>query len=103
LYAGCIVLLARVDSIFLIAIGYLVASGMMVAVGPIARSVRWDRLHSRLRATAWLAAAQWSFPRRSARARAGCSSMFPDPQRTCSPPPSFPCSQALLMFLVFKG
>src|SRR3981189_826173 len=38
LYAACIVLLAQANSIFLIAVGYFLASGMMVAVGPIARS-----------------------------------------------------------------
>src|ERR1700716_3518133 len=51
LYAACIVLLARVDSIFLIAITYFSACGMMVAVGPIARSYVGTALHSRLRAT----------------------------------------------------
>jgi MFS family permease len=38
LYAAGILLLARADSVFLIAIAYLLASGMMVAVGPIGRS-----------------------------------------------------------------
>lgn len=51
LYAGCIVLLSRVDSIALIAAGYFLASGMMVAIGPIARSYLGTALQSRLRAT----------------------------------------------------
>ena len=51
LYAGCIVLLSRVDSIALIAAGYFLASGMMVAIGPIARSYVGTALQSRLRAT----------------------------------------------------
>ncbi len=38
LYAACIVLLSRVDSIALIAASYFLASGMMVSIGPIARS-----------------------------------------------------------------
>ena len=38
LYAAGIVLLARADTVFLIAIAYLLASGMMVAVGPVGRS-----------------------------------------------------------------
>ncbi len=60
LYGAFIVLLARVDSIFLIAISYLLASGMMVAVGPIARSYLGTALHSRLRATGLaLLSAQW--------------------------------------------
>ena len=60
LYAGSIVLLARVDSVLLIAICYFLASGMMVAVGPIARSYLGTALHARLRATGLaLLAAQW--------------------------------------------
>lgn len=60
LYAASIVVLARVNSIFLIAVGYFLASGMMVAVGPIARSYLGTALHSRLRATGLaLLSAQW--------------------------------------------
>lgn len=60
LYGACIVLLARVDSVPLIALSYLLASGMMVAVGPIARSYLGTALHSRLRATGLaLLSAQW--------------------------------------------
>ena len=60
LYAACIVLLARADSVFLIAIGYFLASGMMVAAGPVARSYVGTALHARLRATGLaLLAAQW--------------------------------------------
>jgi MFS family permease len=60
LYAACIVLLASVNSIFLIAVSYLLASGMMVAVGPIARSYLGTALHSRLRATGLaLLSASW--------------------------------------------
>ncbi len=60
LYAACIVLLARVDTVPLIAVSYLLASGMMVAVGPIARSYLGTALHSRLRATGLaLLSAQW--------------------------------------------
>jgi MFS family permease len=60
LYAACIVLLAQASSIFLIAASYFLASGMMVAVGPIARSYLGTALHSRLRATGLaLLSAQW--------------------------------------------
>jgi MFS family permease len=60
LYAASIVLLARADSVVLIAISYLLASGMMVAVGPVARSYLGTALHSRLRATGLaLLSAQW--------------------------------------------
>jgi len=60
LYGGFIVVLARADSVLLIAAGYLLASGMMVAVGPIARSYLGTALHARLRATGLaLLSAQW--------------------------------------------
>jgi predicted MFS family arabinose efflux permease len=60
LYAACIVLLARADSVLFIAISYLLASGMFVAAGPVARSYLGTSLHSRLRATGLaLVSAQW--------------------------------------------
>jgi MFS family permease len=60
LYAVFILVLSRVQSVPLIAAGYLLASGMMVAVGPISRSYLGTRLHSRLRATGLaLVSAQW--------------------------------------------
>ena len=60
LYAACVVLLARVDSIVLIALSYFLASGMMVAVGPIARSYVGTAVQNRLRATGLaLLAASW--------------------------------------------
>jgi MFS family permease len=60
LYAACILLLARADSVILIAVGYFLASGMMVAAGPVARSYVGTALHARLRATGLaLLAAQW--------------------------------------------
>jgi MFS family permease len=60
LQAACIVLLARADTVLTIAIGYLLASGMFVAAGPVARSYLGTSLHSRLRATGLaLVSAQW--------------------------------------------
>lgn len=60
LYGVFIVLLARADSVVLIAAGYFLASGMMVAVGPIARSYLGIALHARLRATGLaMLTAQW--------------------------------------------
>jgi MFS family permease len=60
LYGAFFLLLARADSVLLIAIGYFLASGMMVAVGPIARSYLGTSLHARLRATGLaILAAQW--------------------------------------------
>lgn len=60
LYGSCIALLARADSIVLIALVYFLSSGMMVAVGPIARSYIGTAGHSRLRATGLaLLAASW--------------------------------------------
>jgi MFS family permease len=60
LYAVFIVALSQVDSVVLIAASYFLASGMMVAVGPIARSYLGTALHSGLRATGLaLLASQW--------------------------------------------
>jgi MFS family permease len=60
LYGGCIVLLARAGTVLLIAAAYFLACGMMVAVGPIARSYLGTALHARLRATGLaLLSAQW--------------------------------------------
>jgi MFS family permease len=60
LYAAGIVLLARVDSLFPIAISYLLASGMMVAAGPVGRSYVGTTLPAHLRATGLaLLSAQW--------------------------------------------
>src|SRR6202162_1230645 len=60
LYAACIVLLSRVDSIVLIAASYFLASRMMGAIGPIARSYVGTAMQSRLRATGLaLLAASW--------------------------------------------
>jgi MFS family permease len=60
LYAASIVLLARSNSIFLIGVSYFLASGMLVAVGPIARSYVGTALQARLRATGLaLLAASW--------------------------------------------
>ena len=104
LYAGCIVLLARADSIFLIAAGYFVASGMMVAVGPIARSYVGTALHSRLRATGLaLLSAQWVI---SEALGAGAGGLLIDrfPIRSVMLAAAIlPVLSALLMVLVFKG
>jgi MFS family permease len=60
LYAASIVLLARAESVVLIAISYLLASGMFVAAGPIGRSYLGTSLHAGLRATGLaLLTAQW--------------------------------------------
>jgi len=60
LYAAGIVLLARADSVFLIAIAYLLASGMMVAVGPVGRSFLGTNLPPNYQGTGLaLLAAMW--------------------------------------------
>lgn len=60
LYAAGIVLLARADSAFQIAIAYLLASGMMVAVGPIGRSFLGTNLPPQYQGTGLaLLAATW--------------------------------------------
>ena len=59
LYAICIFLLAEANTLPVIAAGYLLAAGMMVAVGPIGRSYVGTSLPAGLRATglAYLTAA----------------------------------------------
>ncbi len=60
LYAVAIVVLSRVQSVPMIAASYFLACGMMVAVGPIARSYIGTALHAHLRATGLaLLASQW--------------------------------------------
>jgi MFS family permease len=60
LYAAGILLLARADTLVLIAIAYLLASGMMVAVGPIGRSFLGTTLPARYQGTGLaLLSAQW--------------------------------------------
>jgi MFS family permease len=60
LYGASIVLLARVDSVPLLAVSYLLASGMMVAEGPIGRSYVGTALPAALRATGLgLISASW--------------------------------------------
>jgi MFS transporter, DHA1 family, multidrug resistance protein len=61
LYAACIVLLAAARTVPLIAITYFLGCGMMVAVGPVARSYLGTSLHVRLRATGLgLLSSQWT-------------------------------------------
>jgi len=60
LYAAGVLLLARADSVFFIAIAYLLASGMMVAVGPIGRSFIGTTLPPQYQGTGLaLLSAQW--------------------------------------------
>lgn len=51
LFAACIVLLAQADSVLPIAISYFLASGMLVAAGPIGRSFLGTTLPAGVRAT----------------------------------------------------
>ncbi|HVS48779.1 MAG TPA: MFS transporter, partial [Candidatus Dormibacteraeota bacterium] len=104
LYAACIVLLASVNSIFLIAVSYLLASGMMVAVGPIARSYLGTALHSRLRATGLaLLSASWVVAE-AVGAGAGGQLIDRFPIRSVMLAGAFlPVVSALLAVWVFRG
>jgi len=104
LYAACIVLLARVDSISLIAASYFLASGMMVSIGPIARSYLGTALQSRLRATGLaLLAASWVIAE-AVGAGAGGQLIDHLPIRTVILGASvLPLGSALLAVWVFKG
>ena len=104
LYAGCIALLARADSIFLIAAAYFLASGMMVAVGPIARSYLGTTLHAHLRATGLaLLTAQWVIAE-AVGAGAGGQLIDHFPIRDVLLAAAvLPALSALLLLPVFKG
>jgi MFS family permease len=104
LYGGCIVLLARADSVLLIAAAYFLACGMMVAVGPIARSYLGTALHARLRATGLaLLSAQWVI---AAAIGSGAGGQLIDhvPIRTIIFAAALlPAVSAVLIFILFRG
>jgi len=104
LYAGGILLLARADSVFLIAIAYLLASGMMVAVGPIGRSFLGTTLPPQYQATGLaLLAAQWVIGEAIG---SGAGGLLIDhfPIRTVLYVAAvMPALSAVLVFLVFRG
>jgi len=104
LYAACIVLLARADSLVLIAAAYFLSSGMMVAVGPIARSYVGTALQSRLRATGLaLLASSWVVAE-AIGAGAGGQLIDHFPIRgVILAAAVLPVGTALLMVLVFRG
>jgi MFS family permease len=104
LYAACILLLSRVDSIALIAASYFLASGMMVAIGPIARSYLGTALQSRLRATGLaLLASSWVVAE-AVGAGAGGQLIERFPIRSVLlAGAALPLASALLALWVFKG
>ena len=104
LYAAGILLLARADSVLVIAISYLLASGMMVAAGPIGRSFLGTTLPPRLQATGLaLIAAQWVIGE-AVGAGAGGLLIERIPIRSVLyGAAALPVVTALLMLLVFRG
>ncbi len=104
LYAGSIVVLARVDSVLLIAVAYFLSSGMMVAAGPIARSYLGTSLHRHLRATGLaLVSAQWVIAE-ALGSGAGGQLIDRFPIRGVLLAGSvLPLISGLLVFLVFRG
>ena len=104
LYAAGIVLLARADSVFVIAIAYLLASGMMVAVGPIGRSFLGTTLPPRYQGTGLaLISAQWVIGE-AIGAGAGGQLIDHLPIRTVLYGTAvLPALAAVLVILVFRG
>jgi predicted MFS family arabinose efflux permease len=104
LYAAGILLLARADSVFLIAIAYLLASGMMVAVGPIGRSFLGTTLSAQYQATGLaVLAAQWVIGEAIG---AGAGGLLIDhfPIRVVLYVAAvMPALSAVLVFLIFRG
>jgi MFS family permease len=104
LYSICIVLLARTETVPVIAAGYLLAAGMMVAVGPIGRSYVGTSLPSGLRATglAFLTAA-WVV---GAAVGAGAGGLLIDRQSitsVLSGAAALPLLSAAMIALIFRG
>lgn len=104
LFGVFIVLLSRVESVLLIAAAYLLASGMMVAVGPIARSYIGTALHARLRATGLaLLASQWAIAEALGAGLGGqLIDRFPIRDVTLAGA-VLPVVSAALIFWVFRG
>lgn len=104
LYAGSIVVLARVDSVLLIAVAYFFSSGMMVAAGPIARSYLGTSLHRHLRATGLaLVSAQWVIAEAIGSGAGGqLIDRFPI-RGVLLGGAALPLISGLLVFLVFRG
>ncbi len=104
LYAGSIVVLARVDSVLLIAVAYFFSSGMMVAAGPIARSYLGTSLHRHLRATGLaLVSAQWVIAEAIGSGAGGqLIDRFPI-RAVLLGGAVLPVISGLLVFMVFKG
>jgi MFS family permease len=104
LFSVCIVLLARTETVPVIAAGYLLAAGMMVAVGPIGRSYVGTSLPAALRATglAFLSAA-WVF---GAAVGAGVGGLLID-RLTIAPVLTgsavLPLLSAAMIALIFRG
>ncbi len=104
LYAGSIVVLARADSVLLIAAAYFLSSGMMVAAGPIARSYLGTSLHRHLRATGLaLVSAQWVIAEALGSGAGGqLIDRFPI-RDVLLGAAVLPLISGLLVFIVFKG
>ena len=104
LYAACLALFARADSVLFMAAAYFLASGMMVAVCPIARSYLGTTLHAHLRATGLaLLTAQWVIAEAiGAGARGQLIDHFPI-RAVLLVTALLPALSALLLVPVFRG
>ena len=104
LYAAGILMLARADSVVMIAIAYLLASGMMVAVGPIGRSFLGTTLPSRFQGTGLaLLSAQWVIGEAVGAAAGGLLIDHIPIQSVLYLAATLPAVTAALLVLVFRG
>ena len=104
LYAGALVLLARANTVPTIAVAYLVASGTMVAAGPVGRSFLGTTLPPRLRATGLaLIAAMWIFSSAVGSGAGGLLIVRSSIQEVLYVAAILPLISAFLLWLVFRG
>ncbi len=104
LYSGGILLLARADSVFLIAIAYLLASGMMVAVGPIGRSFLGTTLPAQFQATGLaLLTAQWVIGEAIGAGAGGLLIDHTPIRNVLYVAAAMPVVSAVMVFFVFRG
>jgi MFS family permease len=104
LYSAGILLLARADSVVLIAIAYLLASGMMVAVGPIGRSFLGTTLPAQYQGTGLaLIAAQWVIGEALGAGAGGLLIDHYPIRNVIAVGAVLPLVSAVLVLLVFRG
>lgn len=104
LYAAGVFLVASSTTVFLIAVSYLLASGMLVSVGPIGRSFLGTTLPPNLRATGLaVLSAQWLFGDALGAGSGGLLIEHIPIRDVLYAASVFPLASAVLLMFVFRG